>query len=74
MRYFAIAVAVFFVALGLDALLPVSPASASRGPSCECQELRAIRQLLEAQSGLVCDGRRCLPAPTPTVPNGGELP
>lgn len=49
-----------------------SPAEASR-ESCECRELRAIRVLLEHQLGIVCDERRCLPAPTPTN-DGGELP
>ena len=41
--------------------------------SCECRELRAIRRILEQQFQVVCDERRCLPAPTPTVPNGGRL-
>lgn len=45
-----------------------------REVSCECEELRRIRVLLEHQSGVVCNDQRCLPAPTPTVPNGGELP
>lgn len=50
----------------------VKSAEASR-ESCECRELRAIRILLEHQSGLVCDERHCEPIVTPT-PNGSELP
>jgi hypothetical protein len=50
-----------------------STAQASR-ESCECRDLRSIRRLLEYRLGAVCDDRRCLPAPTPTAPNGGELP
>jgi hypothetical protein len=42
--------------------------------SCECRELRRIRVLLEHQAGIVCNEYRCLPVPTPTVPDGGELP
>lgn len=46
-----------------------------RGPRCDsCEELRRIRVLLENQFQVVCNESRCLPAPTPTVPNGGELP
>lgn len=60
--------------LGLDALIPRSSAEASRPDDCSCRELRAIRQMLESQFQLQCDGRRCLPIPTPTAPNGGELP
>ena len=41
--------------------------------SCECRELRAIRMLLEQQSGVICNEWRCLPAPTPTAPSGGPL-
>lgn len=59
----------FFV---IAAVASVKSAEASR-ESCECRELRAIRRLLEHQTGVVCDERRCLPAPTPTVPNGGPL-
>jgi len=40
--------------------------------NCECSELRAIRRILEAQTGMVCNEFRCLPAPTAT-PNGGPL-
>jgi hypothetical protein len=61
--------------VGLTPLLIAisSDAEASR-ESCECRELRAIRQILEHQFGVVCNESRCLPAPTPTAPNGGELP
>jgi hypothetical protein len=50
--------------------------AADAGPreSCECRELKAIRRILEQQFQVVCDERRCLPVPTPTVPSGGELP
>lgn len=41
--------------------------------NCECQELRAIRRILEQQTGMVCNEFRCLPAPTAT-PNGSEMP
>lgn len=58
---------------GLVALLVTKPVQASR-ESCECRELRAIRRLLEHQLGVTCDERRCLPVPTPTVPDGGNLP
>ncbi len=74
MRYLIIALVAVFMTLGLDALLPTTPAEASRPEDCSCRELRAIRQMLESQFQLQCDGRRCLPIPTPTVPNGGELP
>jgi hypothetical protein len=68
-----IAVALCF-ALYFVAMVAVYPgkAQASRD-SCECRELRAIRQLLQHQLGVVCDERRCLPVPTPTS-DGGELP
>lgn len=39
--------------------------------NCECSELRAIRRILEQQTGVVCDEFRCLPAPEGT-PNGGQ--
>jgi len=47
-------------------------AEASRD-TCECRELRRIRTLLKHHLGIVCDERRCLPVPTPTVPTGGPL-
>ena len=53
-------------------LLPDRAVSRDR-ESCECRELRAIRMLLEQQSGVICNEWRCLPAPTPTN-DGGELP
>lgn len=74
MKYFAMGLLAVFITLGLDALFPAPPAQADRGESCACEELRAIRRILESQFNVVCDSRRCLPAPTPTVPNGGELP
>ncbi len=69
-----IAVALCF-ALYFVAMVAVYPgkAQASRD-SCECRELRRIRALLEHHLGVTCDERRCLPAPTPTAPNGGDLP
>jgi hypothetical protein len=60
-----------FLLLALSAI--AGPAKASR-ESCECRELRAIRVLLQHQLGIACDERRCLPVPTPTVPDGGDLP
>lgn len=42
--------------------------------NCECSELRAIRRILEQQFQVVCDERRCLPVPTPTASDGGNLP
>ena len=43
--------------------------------NCECQELRAIRRILEQQFQVTCDERRCLPLPTPTgTPDGSDLP
>ena len=51
----------------------VATAESHPRSSCECSELRAIRRILEQQFQVVCDERRCLPVPTPTVPNGGPL-
>jgi hypothetical protein len=69
-RLFVVSILIFMVALSFA--LTSSESEASRD-SCECRELRAIRQLLQHQLGVVCDERRCLPVPTPTS-DGGELP
>ena len=42
--------------------------------SCECLELQRLRALLELQMGVICDDSHCVPRPTPTAPNGGDLP
>lgn len=54
-------------------LIAVSNSESHPRDNCECQELRAIRRILEQQFQVVCDDRRCLPLPTPTAPNGGPL-
>lgn len=51
-----------------------APKAEATRESCECRELRAIRVLLQHQLGIVCNEQRCLPVPTPTVPDGSELP
>lgn len=60
--------------LGLVVYGLQNPAEAHPRDNCECSELRAIRRMLEQQTGVVCDERRCLPVPTPTASTGGELP
>lgn len=73
-----------FIKVGLGALLfsiglvitiGLVGASSDAHPrdNCECLELRAIRRILEQQFRVVCDERRCLPAPEGT-PGGGSLP
>jgi hypothetical protein len=65
--------AVLFMVFWVFALFAISPKATASRDSCECRELRAIRQLLQHHLGVVCDERRCLPVPTPTVPTGGPL-
>lgn len=65
--------AVFAGVVGVASLVNPRAAEATR-ESCECRELRAIRRMLEMRLQIVCDGSRCLPAPTPTASTGGELP
>lgn len=60
--------AVFFVARNWGTLADAHPRD-----NCECLELRAIRRILEQQTGVACNERRCLPVATPTVPSGGPL-
>lgn len=65
---------IFFILLLAVLMLVAGSFAHADRDSCECRELRRIRQLLEQQSGLICNEFRCQPAPTPTAPNGGELP
>lgn len=69
---FCLWAALFVLGFFLGSLVDASPRTPRE--SCECRELRAIRMLLEQQSGVVCNEWRCLPAPTPTAGNGGPLP
>ena len=62
----------FTVGLFICFALGIGATASATRDSCECRELRAIRQLLQHQLGVVCDERRCLPVPTAT-PDGGEL-
>lgn len=74
MKYALIAWAIILVGLILNARMFLTAEAEASRDSCECRELRAIRRLLEHQFNVVCDERRCLPVPTPTVPDGGNLP
>lgn len=69
----ALGLLLILTTIGLDALIPRNSAEASRGEECACRELQAIRRILETQFNLSCNAARCVPAPTPTVPNGGPL-
>jgi hypothetical protein len=64
----------FIACMGLVIYGLLNPVDAHNRDNCECSELRAIRRILEQQFNVVCDERRCLPVPTPTVPTGSELP
>jgi hypothetical protein len=68
--------ALLVVSTAIAGILSIDNAAAKapRPCDCACEELRRIRLLLENQFQVVCNERRCLPAPTPTgTPNGGPL-
>lgn len=73
-----IIVTVLGFALGVSVMFaeyaPEANADRPDRQSCECLELKRIRNLLEQQFNVICDESHCIPAPTPTAPNGGELP
>lgn len=56
----------------LAAILYSFSAEARPRSSCECEQLQAIRRLLEHQFQVICDERHC--EPMGGEPNGGELP
>lgn len=73
MKYLLIGILALFMSIGIDSLLSTPSAEASRSDDCACRELQTIRRILEAQYNLVCNAARCVPAPTPTSPDGGPL-
>jgi hypothetical protein len=74
MRTYAIGIIVIPLLALIASFAMVVTADSMPRESCECRELKAIRRILEQQFQVVCDERRCLPVPTPTVSDGGSLP
>jgi hypothetical protein len=69
----AIKIMAIITAINLGIYAMATIGEAKPPTNCECQELRAIRRILEQQYQVVCDERRCLPVPTPTASTGGPL-
>jgi hypothetical protein len=73
MRIETVAATMIVIIATFIGFVAVTKSEAKPSDNCECQELRAIRRILEQQFQVVCDERRCLPVPTPTASTGGPL-